>query len=344
MADLIKGVNPDGEVQALSCTEDGYLNTTAVINVDTVNLDGDGAIVDGADPDVRATVFDYTNSKPVAVILVDETTGDPSSGGASTVSLEEQLDYDSGAGTVAISVVGLALPGSGGPVAGGTTSNPIHVADAGGSLTVDGTVAVTNAGLTELAAAINGSSQMDVNIAAQAGALTVASHAVTNAGTFAVQATSIADGGNSITVDNGGTFAVQSTLQTGSNLAGRVNTDPQTGNGLSIFRSLDLDESEEEVKGSAGAVYGYHFVNRTTSPLYLKFFNDTEANVTVGSTTPVMTLELPANATDHIAGHISFPFGLAFSTAITVAVTTGFADNDAGAPGANAAIIHVFYK
>lgn len=41
----------------------------------------------------------------------------------------------------------------------------IPVTDNGGSLTVDGTVAVTNAGLTELAAAINASSQMDVNVA-----------------------------------------------------------------------------------------------------------------------------------------------------------------------------------
>lgn len=53
-------------------------------------------------------------------------------------------------------------------------------------LPVTGTVAVTHAALTELAAAIN-TNQLDVNIAAQAGAITVASHAVTNAGTFAVQ-------------------------------------------------------------------------------------------------------------------------------------------------------------
>ena len=101
---------------------------------------------------------------------------------------EEQLDYDSGAGTVAVSLVGIALPGSGGPVAGGTTTNPIQIADAGGNIsiddggntiTVDGTVAVTNAGLTELAAAINGSSQLDVNIAAQAAAITVDGSGVT---------------------------------------------------------------------------------------------------------------------------------------------------------------------
>lgn len=60
----------------------------------------------------------------------------------------------------------------------------------GNPLPVTGTVAVTNAGLTELAAAINASSQVDVNIAASAATLTVASHAVTNAGTFAVQVSS----------------------------------------------------------------------------------------------------------------------------------------------------------
>ena len=60
-------------------------------------------------------------------------------------------------------------------------------------LPVTGTVAVTNAGLTELAAAINASAQLDVNIAASGVTVpvslaTVPSHPVTNAGTFAVQA------------------------------------------------------------------------------------------------------------------------------------------------------------
>lgn len=49
------------------------------------------------------------------------------------------------------------------------------------------TLAISHAALTELAAAINASSQMDVNIAASNATLTVASHAVTNAGTFVVQ-------------------------------------------------------------------------------------------------------------------------------------------------------------
>lgn len=38
------------------------------------------------------------------------------------------LDFDSGAGTENLSVIGIALPGSGGPVAGGTAANPFTVA------------------------------------------------------------------------------------------------------------------------------------------------------------------------------------------------------------------------
>lgn len=43
------------------------------------------------------------------------------------VKTEQQLDYDSGGGTANLSLVGLALPASGGPVAGGTSTNPFRV-------------------------------------------------------------------------------------------------------------------------------------------------------------------------------------------------------------------------
>jgi hypothetical protein len=64
-------------------------------------------------------------------------------------------DYDSGGGTVNLAMVGVAIPGSGGPVAGATFTNPLRVdptgttaqpvSDGGGSLTVDGTVGLTGA-------------------------------------------------------------------------------------------------------------------------------------------------------------------------------------------------------
>jgi hypothetical protein len=114
-------------------------------------------------------------------------------------------------------------------------------------------------------------------------------------------------------------------------------------NGCTIFRSLDLDESEEEVKSSAGTVYGVWFSNMATATRFLKFYNATTANVTVGTTTPVLTLALPGNSSDDVSGVISLPQGIAFSTAITVAATTGIADNDTGAPSANDVLVNVFY-
>ena len=113
--------------------------------------------------------------------------------------------------------------------------------------------------------------------------------------------------------------------------------------GLSIFRSIDLDESEEEVKASAGTVYGIWFSNMATSTRFLKLYNATAASVTVGTTTPVITLALPGNTSDDITGMISIPQGIAFGTAICAAATTAIADNDTGAPSANDVIVNIFY-
>lgn len=119
---------------------------------------------------------------------------------------------------------------------------------------------------------------------------------------------------------------------------------PVAANGCDIFRSLDLDESEEEVKASAGTVYGLWFSNTATATRFLKFYNATAANVTVGTTTPVLTIALPGNTSDDISGVFSIAQGIAFGTAITVAATTGVADNDTGAPAANDVVVNIFYK
>lgn len=130
----------------------------------------------------------------------------------------------------------------------------------------------------------------------------------------------------------------------GTNLIGKVNNVPLASDGCDIFRSLDLDETEEQVKATAGTVYGWAITNRRTSTLWLKFYNATDANVTVGTTTPVLTWGIPGNSTDNVGANMLGGVGIAFSTAITVAATTGFADNDTGAPGANELIVNIFYK
>lgn len=147
----------------------------------------------------------------------------------------------------------------------------------------------------------------------------------------------LADETSTDSVDEGDGGAARMTLDRKVITTVRPNA---TGEGLDIFRSLDIDETEEAVKASAGKLYGYYFYNAASAVRWLKFYNDTVANVTVGTTTPVLTLGLPAGA----AGHVEFVNGIPFSTAITVAATTGVADADTGAPAANDVVINIFYK
>lgn len=116
-------------------------------------------------------------------------------------------------------------------------------------------------------------------------------------------------------------------------------TNVNTSSGLTIFRSIDLDESEEQVKASEGVVYWARLHNRSAAEVFVKFYNATAANVTVGTTVPVMTIPMQADS-----GEVwQPPDGLRFDTAITVAATTGVADNDTGAPGANDVVINLGY-
>jgi hypothetical protein len=245
----------------------------------------------------------------------------------------------------------------------------------------------TNAGV----AAVDATNGLSVNVTNAS--LTVASHAVTNAGTFATQVTSIAAGDNNIgNVDivtlpalaagtnnigdvdvltingvapvynagNVGATTPRVTLATddavGAAIVAAINTaaDPtvnpapsaDSADGLTIFRSLDLDESEEEVKATAGNLYKLRLTNFATSVRYVKLYNATAANVTVGTTTPIDTIPVPAGSstaptviTESFGG-----LGMAFATALCLAATTGLADNDTGAPAANDVVATAYYK
>ncbi len=115
---------------------------------------------------------------------------------------------------------------------------------------------------------------------------------------------------------------------------------PTTTSGVLMFRTLDIDETEEDIKTTAGNLYGYYYGNTNAAARYLKLYNATAANVVVGTTTPVLTLYLPPTS----AGHIGFPYPISFTTAICVACTTGVADSDTGAPSVNDVILNAFYK
>lgn len=150
-----------------------------------------------------------------------------------------------------------------------------------------------------------------------------------------------ADEGSTDSVDEGDGGAARMTLDRKI----IVTTQPHTAGGLSVFRSLDLDETEEDVKTTPGCLFKLRLTNRTTSVRYVKLYNDTAANVVVGTTAPLDTIPLPANASDYTVLTESFGgLGLTFSVALSIACTTGFADNDTGAPGANDVIVSAYYK
>ena len=124
----------------------------------------------------------------------------------------------------------------------------------------------------------------------------------------------------------------------------RVVLTATTAGGCTPYKNLDVDESEDEVKGSAGKLYWIHAMNLAATKRYLKIYNNTAAGVTVGTTVPDLTFPLPTLGDTNGAGFVwSSDIGVACGTGITIAATTGFADNDTGAPGANEVIVNLGY-
>lgn len=153
-----------------------------------------------------------------------------------------------------------------------------------------------------------------------------------------------ADEGSTDSVDEGDAGAPRMTLDR------KVITNPQphTGGGLSVFRSLDLDETEEEAKDTGGNLYKLRIANfRTSSAVYVKLYDADADDVSVGTTTPIDTIAVPPASAAGNPTIITEAFGgmgLTFANAITLAATTGLADNDTGAPGANEVVVSAYYK
>jgi len=225
-----------------------------------------------------------------------------------------------------VSAVGGTLTTAGTVTANqGGTWNIGTVSTVGGTVTTTGTLVATQGGTWNI------------------GTLTAVAGTVTTTGTLAATQSGTWNIGTLSAVS--GTVTTTGTLAATQSGTWSVNPIPATSGGLSIFRSLDLDETEEEVKATAGQVYGMWVANTGTATRFIKLYNATAANVTVGTTTPVITIPVPGNATDDVGGVFAVGgMGVAFDTAITAAATTGVADNDTGAPGANEVVVNIFFK
>ena len=171
----------------------------------------------------------------------------------------------------------------------------------------------------------------------------IASSLILLAGDVLIGRVKITDGTDVMLVDASGNANVILAANSGVDI-GDVNVTASAAGGCKMFNDIDLDESDIDVATGPCTVYGIYGWNSTAGPLFLKLFN-TNA-VTMGSTAAVASLPISANADSDGAG-FTFPIpsqGLAFGTALTVAVTTGAALDDNTAPGDGAANVTILYQ
>lgn len=271
-------------------------------------------------------------SDSTGVLSVDDNGGSLTVDGTVAVSGTVAVTDNAGSLTVdnsTLSVVGGGTEATAMRVTVASDSTGVlSIDDNGGSLTVDGTVtanlgtaAVTNAGTFAV---------QDSEKLADDAAFTVGTTKVTPVGYLADQA-------STDSVNEGDIGAARITLDRKQVMTLAPSADTE---GLTIFRTLDADETEEDVKTSAGKLYGWYLYNDGAAEVYVKFYNATAANTTVGSTTPILTLPVPAGG----AANVEFANGITFGTALCIAATTGVADADTTAPAANQVIANVFYQ
>lgn len=141
------------------------------------------------------------------------------------------------------------------------------------------------------------------------------------------------------TVAQSGTWTVQPG-NTPNSTAWLVQNVTGTSGGSTPSHTMSgASTNATSLKGSAGMVYGLSISNNNASARYFKLYNKA-SSPTVGTDTPILTLQIPANGTVIRA----YPVGLALGTGIAWACTGGITDADTTSIGANDCSIDIDYK
>jgi hypothetical protein len=193
---------------------------------------GDGAVLDGVSGAIRATVFDYVNSNPIAVRLTD-TNGDYVAPGGGA-----------GGGLTDAELRAAPVPVSGTfwqatqPVSGPLTDAQLRalavpIADGGGSITVDGSVSVSNFPATQAVTGTFWQATQPVSIAA---------------------AVPVTDNGGSLTVD--GSVSLAAAIPAGTNNIGDVDvlTLPALPTGTNTIGKVQCANLPSRVR----VIYRFH--------------------------------------------------------------------------------------
>jgi hypothetical protein len=240
--------------------------------------------------------------------------------GAATAAKQPALGTAGTASADVITVQGIASM-TALKVDGSAVAQP--VTDNSGSLTVDAPVGTpVFVRLSDGSAAI---STLPVSLAS------VPSHNVTNAGTFATQAA------------QSGTWTVQPG-NTANTTAWLVNDAPAASGGLSFSSFVSAaSNNKTAVKASAGQLYIISVQNLASTPVYLKVFDKTSANVTAGTTACDYQFMIPGNTAG--AGVVlNIDKGIAHANGITIMLTAGIATTDNTSVSANNQVVTIGYK
>ena len=122
-----------------------------------------------------------------------------------------------------------------------------------------------------------------------------------------------------------------------------VNQTPRATGGATPSVTISAASTNAtSLKASAGTVFGIQVFNTNAAARYLKLYNKASAP-TVGTDTPVKVITIPGN-TAGAGAVVSLPdHGVAFSTGIAWALTTGAAHTDTGAVALSEIIVNIDY-
>jgi len=215
----------------------------------------------------------------------------------------------------------------------GTNLQPLLV-DGSGNLKISGSISATNPSVSATGAAIPADATM---IGGSDG--TDLRALLTNSSGNLIEANSASIATNtSTTATNTGSIATN-TSNTATNTS---TTATNTGHILAATTPSHAmsaaSTNATSLKASAGKVGGLTLSNAASSARYFRLY-DLAVAPTVGTSPIKTTIQIPANGTVIRV----YPSGLNFTSGIAYACTTGIADTDTGATGANEVSMDVDY-
>lgn len=330
IATEVAGLLTDTELRATPVPISGAVTATDLDIRNLTNTDVVTAELSAVDNAVLDTIAakDFATQTTLAAINAKLVTGTDigdvtinNAAGAGAVNIQDGGNTITVDGTVGVSGT-VAVTQSG-------TWDEVGINDSGNSITVDyaTTGSGTATGALRVELPTNGT-----GVIATVGAVTAITNALP-AGTNAIGKLSANSG-----VDIGDVDVIS--ISAGSNLIGDVGIQPRTTNGLDTFMASGSDGSTilvataQAVKASAGKVYGYYIYNPEAAVTFVHFYNTASGGVTVGTTSPLFTLPIPAGSAANLMSEI----GITFGTAITVASTTTAGGNTSPTTGVSATI------